>query len=233
MLITRRQQNPEEVLPNIKLNGRPLQLEHSINILGIEIDSKLTFTSHVSELAKKCGKKLACLRRVSHLLDSKGCRLLYNAQIRPIMEYAMLSWSSCPQTYLRLLDKIQERAQRIIEYKRSPLDLPHSFQTLQHRRDVAGMCVFYKVQVLRTAHLDSLRLPSTINTGHNTRSTNNLDHKVVIPFSRTEQYKRTFHPYISRCWNLCLQEIKINDCPTIQCFKNNVNTWRLRNPVIT
>ena len=233
MLITRRQQNPEEVLPNIKLNGRPLQLEHSINILGIEIDSKLTFTSHVSELAKKCGKKLACLRRVSHLLDSKGCRLLYNAQIRPLMEYAMLSWSSCPQTYLRLLDKIQERAQRIIEYKRSPLDLPHSFQTLQHRRDVAGMCVFYKVQVLCIAHLDSLRLPSTINTGHNTRSTNNLDHKVVIPFSRTEQYKRTFHPYISRCWNLCLQDIMINDCPTIQCFKNNVNTWRLRNPVIT
>ena len=233
MLITRRQQNPEVELPYLKLNGRILQLEQSISILGVEIDSKLTFTNHISDLAKKCGKKLACLRRVSHLLDSKGCQLLYNAQIRPLMEYAMLSWSSCPQSFLRLLDKIQERAHRIINFKRSQDDPPCSFQTLQHRRDVAGLCVLYKVQVLRIAHLHSLRLPNTVITGHNTRSANNLQHKVIVPFARTEQYKRTFHPYISRCWNLCLQEVNINDHPTMQSFKNRVNRWRSSNPVIT
>ena len=139
MLISRRAK-PVGV-PRIKLNNDVIPYEKSINILGVQFDEKLTFVEHVKDLASRTAKKFACLRRIAPLLDEKGCTMLYNSQIRSIMEYAPLVWSSCPPSYLKLLDKIQERVSRLIDTKR-PQDNPVALQTLQHRRAFSGLSVF-------------------------------------------------------------------------------------------
>ena len=61
MVISRRSRPPN--LPHIKLNGKVITLQPSINILGICFDSSLSFTEHVRELANRSAKKFACLRR--------------------------------------------------------------------------------------------------------------------------------------------------------------------------
>ncbi|KAG0716706.1 hypothetical protein GWK47_000966 [Chionoecetes opilio] len=55
------------------------------------------------------------------------------------MEYSPLAWSSCPPSYLRLLDRVQARAQRLARLK-DPEAAAEIIQPLQQRRDVAGMC---------------------------------------------------------------------------------------------
>ena len=160
MLISRRHESPDDNLPSIKLEEKELILLPTMNILGIEIDSKLSFTSHVKEVANKCARKFACVRRIAHLLDSKGCSMLYNSQVRSLMEYSPLVWSSCPPSYLRLLDRVQERARRLVENKTQNHNTPVIFQPLQHRRDVSGLCVFFKIHKLNSAYLTLLRLPT-------------------------------------------------------------------------
>ncbi|KAG0717446.1 hypothetical protein GWK47_054426 [Chionoecetes opilio] len=56
------------------------------------------------------------------------------------------SWSTppdlviLPPSYLGLLDKVQNRAQRLISLKAAPDMQLAPLQPLQHRRDVAGLC---------------------------------------------------------------------------------------------
>ena len=228
MVISRRQEAQNIHLPNIKLNGKILAQQPSINILGVEIDSTLSFTNHVRDLAARCAKKLGCIRRISHLLDARGCLMLYNSQVRSIMEYSPLVWSSCPPSYLRLLDRVQDRARRLIESKSGDNNIPIVFQPLQHRRNVAGLCVFYKIYVLRVSHLMTLSLP-TARSFYNTRSASAVGYEIEIPFARTEQYLRSFLPKYSRMWNRIIQNVDLHHINSMQQFKAAVHIFGLLN----
>ena len=232
MLISRKHESPDNNLPTIKLEGKVLPLQTSINMLGVQFDNHLTFTDHVKEIAAKCGRKLACIRRIAHLLDSNGCSVLYNSQVRSVMEYSPLVWSSCPPSHLRLLDRVQERARRLVEYKRQNVDPPIFFQPLQHRRDVSGLCVFFKVHKVRNAHLSSLCLPSAVMSNYNTRGSIDSRHELHVPFARTEQYLRSFHPRYSRLWNRFVRDINLDDLNTMQQFKTASHQWSLANNYI-
>ena len=155
--------------------------------------------------------------------------MLYNSQIRSLMEYSPLVWSSCPPSYLRLLDKVQDRARRLVEFKKLEGELPIFFQSLQHRRDVAGLCVLYKVQRLSNPHLSALRLRSAPQAGYNTRASHSVPHELEVPFARTEQYMRSFHPRFSRLWNKVVQHLNMEEVRSLQQFKSAVHQWRLLN----
>ncbi|KAG0725058.1 hypothetical protein GWK47_039348 [Chionoecetes opilio] len=61
-------------------------------------------------------------------------------------------WSSCPPLYLGLLDKVQNRAQRLNLLKAAQT-CSRPLQSLQHRRDVAGLGVTYKILKQGAPHL--------------------------------------------------------------------------------
>ena len=228
MLISRRQEPSGANLTLIKLEGKALPMQSTMNILGVNFDCNLSFTSHVKEVASKSARKLACIRRISHLLDNEGCRTLYNSQVRSLMEYSPLVWSSSPPTYLRLLDKVHERARRLIEYKSQTPSNTIVFQTLQHRRDVSGLCVFFKIHRRRDAHLTSLRLPVATSI-YDTRGAHRTGHELHIPFARTEQYMRSFHPRYARLWNLLVRNIGMSQINAMQNFKNVGHAWGTAN----
>ncbi|KAG0728162.1 hypothetical protein GWK47_033049 [Chionoecetes opilio] len=94
---------------------------------------------------------------MSWLLDGRGLEILYKAQVRSSQENACLAWGGAANKHLALLDKVQARAVRIIEDNNAGQE-PH-LTTLQHRRDVAGLTVVFKVQVKRVSHLQVLWRP--------------------------------------------------------------------------
>ncbi|KAG0717509.1 hypothetical protein GWK47_054276 [Chionoecetes opilio] len=78
-------------------NGNTLVPQDEVEVLGVTYDCRLTFRAHIERLAKEAWGKLASLRRISWLLDSKGSGILYKALIRSSMEYACLGWGgACP-----------------------------------------------------------------------------------------------------------------------------------------
>ncbi|KAG0730443.1 hypothetical protein GWK47_028255 [Chionoecetes opilio] len=107
MLISRRQRPPDTPIPTILLGGRPVPLQTSFSILGVEVNSVLTFTDHIRTIARKAVRKLSCVRRVSHLLDSQGITTLYAAQVRSLMEYAPLTSASRRSRSVRRLQDTQ------------------------------------------------------------------------------------------------------------------------------
>ena len=210
-------------LQRVKLEGKIIEYQSTVNILGVQFDSRLTFINHVKDLASRSAKKLACLRRVAGFLDYKGCTIIYNSQIRSLMEYSPLVWSSCPPSYLRLLDRVQERVQRIANSKSTHNGETPLFQSLQHRRNVSSLCALYKIQIQRCQHLAEIRIPTLRPNAYNTRNTSDSGYEVEVPFARTEQYLRSFHPSTARMWNYVLHCAGISALRTMQHFKTTVH----------
>ena len=141
------------------------------------------------------------------------------------MEYAPLTWSSCPPSYLGLLDKVQNRAQRLIHGKMTPGLQPLPLQSLQHRRDVAGLCAIYKIHRESAPHLAKLRQPWATPIPHATRDAHTREHQLTVPFSRTETFLRSFIPRYTRLWNTVVRQTDIHLAATLQSFKCAVNAW--------
>ncbi|XP_037776570.1 uncharacterized protein LOC119573409 [Penaeus monodon] len=142
------------------------------------------------------------------------------------MEYSPLVWSACPPSYLLLLDQVQRRAEAIIRYKtREPLDV--TLQPMQHRRNVGGLCVMYKVNVVQTPHLSSLRLPAPHDSSYDTRGGRERQEQVRVPFARTENHLRSFLPRYGRLWNHMVRNTSLHHATSLQQFKSRVNIWLL------
>ena len=209
-------------------NGTTLEPEDKIKILGVTYDSKLTFKTHIEELARTAAGKLASLRRISWLLDSRGRELLYNAQIRSSLEYCCLAWGGAAPTHLAMLDKIQRRAERIISEGHADVHR-RALLTLQHRRTVAGLTTLYKVQELRVPHLQPLRQPPR-HVEIRTRAVNEAPSALAVPRSHTSHHQRQFVGSYVRWWNTfvptdeCPQDLSAAGCG-VQKFKVCANRW--------
>ena len=195
--------------------------------MGVTYDNKLTFKSHISQLARTAGGKLTSLRRISWLLDCRGRELLYKAQVRSSLEYSCLAFGGAASSHLSKLDGVQRRAEKII-CDHHP-EQSGSLQTLRHRRDVAGLTTLYKVQHLQTAHLQQLHQPFH-RTEVQTRGVVRAPSALAVPRSHTSHHQRQFIPRYVRMWNnflswsRCPEDLSVAECG-VQRFKVCANEW--------
>ena len=105
-----------------------------IKLLGVHIDDNLNFIEHISKLCNKAGQKVGVLSRLRNLIACKATLPLYKSFIIPYLTYCHLTWHFCKSSDKRKLERIQERALRVI-YK------PHSdkFEELLRRADILSL----------------------------------------------------------------------------------------------
>ncbi|KAG0714565.1 Protein amalgam [Chionoecetes opilio] len=90
---------------------------------------------------------------------------------------------------------------------------------LQHRRDVAGLCVTYKILKQGAPHLAILRQPWATPHPYSTRDANKRDQQLIVPFARTATFFRSFLPRYSRLWNRVVRQTDMHQAATLHIFK--------------
>ena len=103
-------------------------------LLGINIDNKLTFKSHVETLCKKAAQKLHALARIANYMETEQLASLMNAFIMSHFSYCPLVWMFHDRNITKKVNKIQERALRIV-YKDNHSD----FETLLINQNSASV----------------------------------------------------------------------------------------------
>ena len=81
-------------------------------ILGITIDSKVTFDGDIKTMCRKAGRKLSVLSRISPYLKTDQKELLFKSMLKLQFIYCLLVWVFCSRNGNNL--KIQERPLRLI-----------------------------------------------------------------------------------------------------------------------
>ena len=82
--------------------------------LGILIDEKLIFKSHIAHLELKLSRSVGTIARLRYYLPLNSLITLYYALIQSQMLYGLPIWASPHQTYLIKLRKLQNIAAKIL-----------------------------------------------------------------------------------------------------------------------
>ena len=95
-------------------------------LLGLKIDSKLSFENHVSTLCKKASQKLHALRRVVSFMDPTKRKRLMKAFITTQLNYCPIIWMFHSRQLNNRTNNIQERALRLVYKDHNKLTLMNS-----------------------------------------------------------------------------------------------------------
>ncbi|MPC78165.1 hypothetical protein E2C01_072647 [Portunus trituberculatus] len=80
MVVTCSQGEADHLRGRLRLRPDTIPLQDSIEILGVEVDSRLQFDRHLDKVARSASSKVNLLRRMKHLLHADGLLTLYKAQ---------------------------------------------------------------------------------------------------------------------------------------------------------
>ena len=123
--------SPKQTL-DLSVDGMQLTKVESERVLGVYIDSHLTWNNHISILRQKLLQRIAILGRARRYLPTKYRLPLYNASIKPLFTYCCAVWSNCRLINLDELFKLQKRCARLI------LDSPWDARSLIIFKSLSG-----------------------------------------------------------------------------------------------
>jgi hypothetical protein len=213
----------KETKITIIYEGHTLKQVHSTKLLGIFIDSNLTWEDHYNYVCKKISQKIGLLKRIRDYMDTKTLKMLTNAIILPHMDYACAIWGRCPNVYnnVRRIEKLQKRAARVIlNCKIRDIDSRSLFKKLNWMPFEDR--VTYRRAVLMFKIMNNLApkyLQNYIPVSSHSRNTRSAEAGML----RTERaelvyYTRSFVYESSRLWNDLNSDIK--EASTIEQFKS-------------
>jgi hypothetical protein len=183
-------------------DGSSDKLEHidCIKDLGVQIESDLSFNTHIYDKIKIAYKMLGIINRNFKDMDTITFILLYKSLVRSHVEYAGVVWNPYQMTLIRDLEKVQKRATKMLyvckghsyENRLKMLKLP----TLRYRRLRGDMIEVYKiVNNLYDVTVDSIL---SVNTGGRTRGN---DFKLTKERCNLDIRKYFFSCRVVNVWN--------------------------------
>ena len=204
--------------PDLLLGGSRLDMVSTLKILGVVFDSKLTFESHLREVATSASQRLGILRKTWGVFrDTEIVKRCFWSFLLPVLEYCAPVWSSAADCHLALLDRVVRNVNFLCS---------GSIKCdLEHRRHVSSLCMFYKIRQNCTHPLNEW-MPDQYVAGRLTRhAVSAHKYSVVIDRARTSQFMRCFIPRCSRVWNGLSCSVFEGD--GLDSFKCKVNRFLL------
>jgi len=100
---------------NLHINNVVIERVFEAKFLGVIIDCKLNWSSHIKYIQSKIAKSLSIMYKVKYLLDSTSLFMLYSTLILPYLYYCCEVWANTYESRLKRLIVFQKRAIRIVE----------------------------------------------------------------------------------------------------------------------
>ena len=136
-LIISRSRTVSPVHGDLILNGTILKVSDSLVILGVNLDSKLTFEYQIKSVVSSAARSRGIVRRATKILVTKEVlKTCFRAYVLSRLEYCAPTWCSAAKTHLKLLDRVVRRAEALCRA---------GLCNLGHRRQVSCLCIMYKI----------------------------------------------------------------------------------------
>jgi len=203
------------------LSGTHIEVVPCFKYLGVWFDSCLTWQFHIEKLTNAVSARIGVLRRLVPVLPQDTLAMLFNCLILPKVDYCDVVWGNCGKGLSDKLQKLQNRAVRIIlglSY-RSHVNNEHlsalGWKDLASRRKLHLLQTVYKsIYNLLPVYLNIF---SRTSESHSYSTRHSLNQSLRIPKVKLESGKRTFAYRGAESWNAL--PLSVKTAPSTQTFK--------------
>ena len=107
LTIATRQKHHLSPLPlDLVLNGAKIDQVSEHRLLGITIDNKLLWDSHINNVCKTVSKRVFLLSKLRYIVDIDTRKVFFNAHIKPHIDYASVVWDGCSNVLKKRLNSL-------------------------------------------------------------------------------------------------------------------------------
>ena len=206
------------------------QIENTQNekLLGITIDSKLSFDKHIQQICSRASAKLKALARIAPFMNITKTKILMNAFFNAQFSYCLLTWMFHSRKLNNKINKLHERCLRIV-YNNNTSTYEELLETDNsvsvHFRNVQALAIeLYKVVNGFSPDIMKDVFPLSENLCYNTRN-NKMFHSKNI---RTVHFgSETLSHLAPKIWELVPEEIK--KLESVASIKNAIKKWKPAN----
>ena len=206
-----------------KINHKKFKQVCNATVLGVELDDKLSWNRHIDKVAKKVTSGIGAIRKIRDCVDRDTLISIYNALINPHFDYCSEVWDTLGVGLSNRLQKLQNRAARVIMNFGNDISGPEAikalgWETLETRRAKSKAKTMYKV-------LNNLAPSSLAELFEQKRNITQYDLRgsstsLQLPQPKTEKLKKSFSYDGARVWNSLPADVRNSDTLTI--FKNGI-----------
>ena len=102
---------------NFRLSGQKIRQKTCIKYLGVLIDEHLLFKDHINFLKQKLNRANGILAKLRHHLPSDILKTVYYSLFDTHLRYACQVWGQSNSDILVMVQRAQNKALRIINFK--------------------------------------------------------------------------------------------------------------------
>ena len=193
---------------NISIANTTLERKSEGKFLGIIIDDKLNFDSHINAVSTNVSKWTGTLYKLKTHIPLNILINLYYAFIYPHLNYGILAWGSTIASHMYPLVILQKRLIRILtnsDYLAHTSPLFKDKSLIKIKDIYSTHCLLYLFEVLKTNKHNTQQYISSIQPSHshNTRSRN-----LTMPYPRISKYKHSPLYQSMTLWNSLPENLK-------------------------
>ena len=231
MLIGSRQRlNTFNRLPSFTIDGNSIKQVEFTKSLGVYIDENLTWNTHIRHISKKIASCIGTLKRSRSFVPFETLLCIYNTLVQPHFDYCSVVWGNCNKSLSIKLQKLQNRAARILtssSYDANADDLfvKLGWQKLNLQRDLKTATMVYKS--LNGLAPDYLKSMFTNRSAISTYSLRNCEGKLAVPLPRTNFLKNSFSYNGALLWNSL--PINLRQAQSLASFKTGCRGFLFEN----
>ena len=201
--------------PELSIDNVQIEKVTSVKSLGIFIDENLRWQTHIDKLSKKVASGIGAIKRIRDFVPTPTLHCIYNALIQSQFDYCNIVWGNCGKTLFDRLQKLQNRAARVLTFSRYDADANRLFRQLNWK-DLSTQFQMQKAPMVYKSLNDLVPgyLSSNMKRYETRYSLSDSINKLIDPFPRTnfmknmtasvkaEQFSGTACPLISARLNL-------------------------------
>ena len=122
--------NKLKVNLDIKIGNISLKQSEFVKYLGIYIDHNLTWKAHINYISKKISKSIGIISKLRHYVDLPTIKQVYYSLVYPYLQYGISVWGNTYKTRLSHLNKLNNKAIRIMTFSHFQAHAPPLFRDL-------------------------------------------------------------------------------------------------------
>ena len=197
---------------HLSMLGVPIEQVKKTKLLGVILDSQLSWSDHIDNITTKMGRGLAMVRKCSTYLTSSVMGQVIQSLVFCHLYYCPVIWSAANKSDLNKLQIVQNRAARLALHcsTRTNIECMHTrlaWLTVEQKLICSLLTFFRNITVNQTPDYFHNQVLKSANT-HNYNTRNASNGHLTLPAPKTNNQKHTVIYRAISFWNPLPPHIK-------------------------